>query len=188
MKKTVVIDVVGLTPELIGSHTPRIREFMQRGKLSTVEAAVPAVTTTAQSTYLTGVPPREHGIVGNGWYFQDEAEIKFWRQSNKLVQHRKLWEDLRDEDPSFTVANMFWWYNMYSSVDIAVTPRPMYPADGLKLPDIYTQPLDLRFELQEKLGAFPLFEFWGPNSSINSTQWIADATIDVDKRLSLIHI
>ncbi|MEO0332496.1 MAG: alkaline phosphatase family protein, partial [Bacteroidota bacterium] len=87
---------------------------------------------------------------------------------------------------------LFWWYNMYSSVDFAVTPRPLYPADGRKLPDIYTQPMGLRDRLQQELGQFPLFEFWGPNANINSTKWIAEAAKKVDEwhnpTLSLIYL
>ncbi|GAB4518442.1 MAG: alkaline phosphatase family protein [Anaerolineae bacterium] len=182
MQKTVVIDVVGLTPELIGEHTPHLQKFLNGGKMAAINPAIPAVTTTAQSNYLTGVHPAEHGIVANGWYFRDECEIKLWRQSNKLVQHRKIWDEAREINPSFTVANMFWWYNMYSSADYAVTPRPMYPSDGRKLPDIYSWPSNLRFELQQELGAFPLFNFWGPNSSIVSTQWIAKASMRITER------
>ncbi len=84
-------------------------------------------------------------------------------------------------DPSFTCANMFWWYNMYSSVDYSVTPRPQYRANGLKIPDCYSHPPELRDQLQEELGTFPLFDFWGPKTSIKSSQWIADAVKSVQK-------
>ena len=43
-----------------------------------------------------------------------------------------------ERDSAFTCANLFWWYNMATSVDIAVTPRPMYPTDGRKIPDCHT--------------------------------------------------
>jgi predicted AlkP superfamily pyrophosphatase or phosphodiesterase len=79
---------------------------------------------------------------------------------------------------------MFWWYNMYSTVDLSVTPRPMYPSDGRKLSDVYTFPAALRDELQRDLGQFPLFDFWGPATSIASSQWIADATCRVVERHS----
>jgi predicted AlkP superfamily pyrophosphatase or phosphodiesterase len=181
--KTVVINVVGLTPSLIGPATPHLRAFAERGGLATVRSVVPAVTCTVQSTYLTGGYPDRHGIVGNGWYFRDECEVKFWRQSNKLVQAPKVWEMARELDPSFTCANMFWWYNMYSSVAYAVTPRPMYPADGRKIPDVWSHPADLRPALQAKLGQFPLFEYWGPTASINSSRWIAESAKYVDLRL-----
>ncbi|HXE10529.1 MAG TPA: alkaline phosphatase family protein, partial [Bryobacteraceae bacterium] len=95
-------------------------------------------------------------------------------------------------DSTFTCANLFGWYNMYSSVNFSITPRPMYPADGRKLPDVYTKPENLRLEIQKALGTFPLFEFWGPMASINSTRLIADAAKFVDQRfrpaLSLVYL
>src|SRR2546421_114897 len=147
MRKLAIIDVVGLTSDLLGARTPFLAGWAARGKTAPIRAVTPAVTCTAQATYLTGVLPDAHGIVGNGWYFRDECEVKFWRQSNHLVQAPKIWEMARALDPSFTCANLFWWYNMYSAANYTVTPRPMYPADGRKLPDIYTQPAGLREEL-----------------------------------------
>lgn len=181
MRKTIVINVVGLTKRLIGEHTPRIKSFLDKGKQAVIAPVLPAVTCAAQSTYLTGKYPSEHGVVGNGWYFKDECEVKFWRQSNKLVQSEKLWDVLKKEDPTFTCANMFWWYNMYSSADYSVTPRPNYLADGRKIPDCYSHPAELRDTLQDALGTFPLFHFWGPKTTIKSSQWIADATLKTDE-------
>jgi predicted AlkP superfamily pyrophosphatase or phosphodiesterase len=192
MTKTVVINAVGLTSRLIGSNTPRLKAFADAGAVAKVNPPIPAVTTTVQSTYLTGTHPSEHGIVGNGWYFRDECDVKFWRQSNHLVQRPKIWEKARALDPHFTCANLFWWYNMYSSADYSVTPRPMYPADGRKIPDIYTHPADLRNALQGQLGQFPLFNFWGPATDIKATQWIAEAALRIDARhnptLTLIYL
>ncbi|MGB7160557.1 MAG: nucleotide pyrophosphatase/phosphodiesterase family protein [Tepidisphaeraceae bacterium] len=184
MHKTVVLNVVGLTRSLIGAHTPRLRELADRSNVATVGSVLPAVTTTVQSTYLTGTLPAEHGIVGNGWYFRDECEVRFWRQANALVQGPKVWDVARRLDPSFTCANLFWWYAMYASADYTVTPRPMYPADGRKLPDVWTNPAGLRDELQRELGQFPLFKFWGPATSIESTRWIADAARMVDRKFN----
>src|SRR5688572_26501043 len=185
MRKTLVINAVGLTPSLLGQHTPRLKAFADGGALANIGGGLPAVTTTVQSTYLTGAWPNQHGIVGNGWYFRDECEIKFWRQSNHLVQRPKIWEKAKRLDPSFTCANLFWWYAMYSHADYTVTPRPMYPADGRKLPDVWTNPPELRDALQRELGQFPLFKFWGPATSIESTRWIADAAIRVDRKHNL---
>ncbi|MEN2284029.1 nucleotide pyrophosphatase/phosphodiesterase family protein [Algoriphagus sp. SE2] len=181
MKKTVVIDVVALSQRLIGEHTPFLREWTSKGHMASINPVLPAVTTSAQTTYLTGKWPTEHGIVGNGWYFKDECEIKFWRQSNKLVQAKNIWDVAKEKNPDFTVSNMFWWYNMYSTADFQVTPRPLYPSDGRKLPDCHSHPMDLRDKLQEELGQFPLFSFWGPKTSIKSSQWIADASKKVDE-------
>ncbi len=192
MKKTVVIDVVGLSSSLIGVHTPFLKNYILNKNLSTIDPMLPAVTTAVQSTYITGKWPSEHGIVGNGWYDREDCEIKFWKQSNKLVHAEKIWERAKRLNPSFTCAKMFWWYNMYSSADFAVTPRPNYLADGRKLPDCYSHPAELRDKLQKELGQFPLFQFWGPGANIKSTQWIADASILTDQwhdpTLSLIYL
>ena len=191
MNKTVVIDVVGLTPKLLGSM-PKLSAWATQANVARIAPAFPAVTCTAQADYLTGRYPREHGIVGNGWYSREDCEVRFWRQSNKLVQAPKIWEAAKAADPSFTCANLFWWFNMYSAVDYSVTPRPMYLADGRKLPDIYTSPSSLREELQSNLGGFPLFDFWGPRASIRSTQWIAEASKHVERKfnptLTLIYL
>lgn len=184
MDKTIVLNVVGLTPKLIGEHTPFLANWQQKGKTTTIKPVLPAVTCTAQATYYTGENPDQHGIVANGWYFRDECEVKLWRQSNHLVQAPKIWDKARMLDPDFTCANLFGWYNMYSSVDYAVTPRPMYPADGRKFPDIYTEPMDLRAWLTAELGEFPLFNFWGPNTSVKASQWIADSAKLIESKYS----
>lgn len=192
MKKTVVIDIVGLSSSLIGDHTPFLKAYIAKNHLQSIKPMLPAVTTAVQSTYVTGKWPADHGIVGNGWYDKDECEIKFWKQSGKLVKAETLWEAARKKDPSFTVSKMFWWYNMYSDADFSVTPRPNYLADGRKMPDCYSYPASLRDELQEALGQFPLFKFWGPGADITSTKWIADASIYTDKKydptLTLIYL
>ncbi len=174
MHRTVVLLVVGLTGDLLGDATPNLRALAREGCARPLEPVLPAVTCSVQSTFTTGLLPRDHGCVANGWYFRDLGEVWLWRQSNRLVAGEKIWEAAARRDPAFTCANLFWWYNMYSAATYAVTPRPMYPADGRKLPDIYTEPPELRAELQGRLGSFPLFNFWGPGADIASSRWIAD--------------
>ncbi len=175
MTPTLVLLVVALSPRLLGAHTPRLAAFAREGGLRPLSTVVPAVTCTVQSTLLTGLLPRDHGAVANGWYFRDLAEVRLWRQSNRLVAGEKIWEAGKRRDPAFTAANLFWWYNMYSSVDVSATPRPIYLADGRKIPDHYTEPPELHDELDRLCGPFPLFRFWGPGADIASSRWIARA-------------
>jgi len=175
MPSLLVLDVVGLTPAHLGPSTPHLTALAREGFVAELRPVLPAVTCTVQSTFLTGLLPRDHGIVANGWCFRELAEVWLWRQSNRLVSGEKVWERARRHRPGLTTAKLFWWYNMGSSAEIAVTPRPAYFADGRKLPDIYTQPASLRRELQDELGPFPLFRFWGPGADIASTDWIGRA-------------
>jgi len=192
MKRTAVINIVGLTPSLIGPHTPNISAYAERHAVRAIRPAFPAVTCTAQSNYLTGAAPEAHGIVGNGWYDREFAEHRCWKQSNHIVRQPKIWEVLKAQDPSFTCAKLFWWYNMYAAVDYSITPRPMYPADGKKVFDIYTQPMDLREAIKQDLGEFPFPYFWGPMAGIQSSEWIARSAEWVEQRhaptLSLIYL
>ena len=200
VQRLAVINVVGLTESLFGEHTPRLADFRQRGALAHIAPAFPAVTCTAQSNYLTGATPSQHGIVGNGWYNRELSEVHFWKQSNHLVQSPKLWDALRTSTPGprtknpapFASANCFWWFNMYSTADYSVTPRPMYPADGRKIFDIYTQPGPIRHEIKKDLGEFPFFGFWGPAAGIKTpqgaadcaTRWIAESAKWIENKYS----
>jgi predicted AlkP superfamily pyrophosphatase or phosphodiesterase len=192
MHPVIVLNVAGLTPQLLRSHMPNLASLAARSGMQPLQAILPAVTCSAQSTMLTGLTPADHGIVGNGWYFRDLGETFLWRQSNRLVQGEKVWDAAKKRDPSFTCANLFWWYAMHTRADISVTPRPMYLADGRKLPDCYTAPSDLRDELIRQLGPFPLFRFWGPATSIESSRWITDATLYVRRHyaptLTLVYL
>lgn len=189
--KLVVINVVGLRRQDL-DLAPRLRAVADSGFGAAMTTVFPAVTCTVQATWLTGGLPRDHGIVGNGWYFRDQAEVWFWRQSNRLVQGEKLYETAATANRGFTCAKLFWWYNMYARVSWSVTPRPEYHADGLKMPGLYSEPPALQRELQDRHGAFPFFHFWGPRADILSSRWIADAAIDVlarhDPTLTLVYL
>lgn len=172
-----VLNIVGLSPSLLGDWTPRLREFARSsGGVRLLRPPLPAVTCSSQASMLTGSSVRDHGIVGNGWFDRELQEVHFWKQSNRLVRGEKVWETARRRDSSLTCANLFWWFNMGSTADFSVTPRPLYLADGRKVPDCYSHPSDLRDTLQRSLGPFPLFRFWGPGADIRSTDWIAAAT------------
>jgi predicted AlkP superfamily pyrophosphatase or phosphodiesterase len=192
LKSTLAMIVVGLTPRHLGTLTPRLSALARAGAMAPLRTVTPAVTCSVQASFMTGLAPRDHGIVGNGWLFRDQMEVMLWRQSNRLVGGEKIWEAGKRRDPAFTCANMFWWYNMASSHDFGATPRPIYKADGRKLPDCYTVPDGLRDRLTERLGPFPLFQFWGPATTIASTRWIAEATRIVmaenDPTLTLVYL
>jgi predicted AlkP superfamily pyrophosphatase or phosphodiesterase len=182
MNRVAVLNVVALSPNLIGEHTPAIAALAERsGGVRTMTTTTPAVTTTVQTSMLTGATVSEHGIVANGWYDRTEGQVKFWKQSNRLVEAEPVWKTARQRDPGFTCANVCWWYAMNSEVDVYVTPRPIYRANGRKVPDCLTRPGELRDQLQAKHGTFPLFKFWGPGASIESTRWIVDAALDVEE-------
>ncbi len=188
-----VLNVVGLSArDLASGVMPRIAARAVKGSVARVRPAFPAVTCTAQSDYLTGRRPSEHGIVGNGWYDRTLSEVHFWKQSNRAVLAPKVWHDLHARNPKLKVANLFWWYNMGTDADIAVTPRPIYKADGGKIFDIASYPQRLKPALKAALGEFPFPSFWGPRAGLPSSRWIADCARWIEEHerpdLSLVYL
>ncbi len=180
---------VGLRQKDI-SVLPSLQSLRDGGSASSITPTLPAVTTSIQATYLTGETPAQHGIVGNGWYHRDTREIRFWLQSRSLVEKPTLIDRLQKD--GFNVANLFWWYNMGSGARWSLTPRPEYPADGRKIPSVYGEPADLPVKMQQELGTFPLFDFWGPRAGITSTRWIVDSALKIaseeDPDLLLVYL
>jgi predicted AlkP superfamily pyrophosphatase or phosphodiesterase len=187
-----VLNIVGLSESLLGPHMPGLTAFAGKHGRQSYAPEFPAVTCTAQSSILTGAPVSSHGIVGNGWYDRESAETRFWKQSNHLVHGEKIWDTLRREIPGFTCAKLFWWYNMHSTADFSITPRPLYPADGRKVFDVHTQPMLMRDALKRDLGEFPFPAFWGPAAGIASSEWIAASAKWVEEKhsptLSLVYL
>ena len=141
MRRTLVILVVGLAPDLVGAHTPNLAALAKRGALRPLNTVTPAVTCTVQSTLATGLPPSGHGAVANGWYFRDLREVLLWRQPNNLVEGEKIWDAGKARDPGFTCAKMFWWYNMYASADWTDDTAPDVPQPtGARSPITTPQP------------------------------------------------
>ncbi|HCN44517.1 MAG TPA: alkaline phosphatase family protein [Pseudomonas sp.] len=176
-KPLLLINVVGLTPSLLGEATPHINGLLKTAKMASLEPSFPAVTSTVQASILTGQPPSAHGIVGNGWYFRDQAEVRFWLQPNALIQGEKVWETLKRELPGFRCSQLFWWYNMYADVDASITPRPHYPADGRKQFGLYSSPPGLHEQIEAQIGEFPFHGFWGPAAGIAASRWIVDCAL-----------
>ena len=178
----VVINAVGLTPRLL-ELAPRLQALAQIGWSRPVREVVPAVTCATQASILTGQAPSGHGIVGNGWFFRETGEVRFWQQSNRLIEAEPLYVTARKraeaKGRSFKVAQLFWWFNQGASVDLSVTPKPYYAADGNKAFGISGTPDGLTDRLEAELGTFPFHTFWGPGAGLACTPWIARSAASV---------
>jgi predicted AlkP superfamily pyrophosphatase or phosphodiesterase len=182
MPPIVLVNAVGLTPRLL-PHAPRLNALAMAGWMRGLHELLPAVTCAAQATMLTGKTPQQHGIVGNGWLWRDTCEVRFWQQSNRLIQAEPLYVTARQRaqarGKTFRVAQLFWWFNQGAAVDMSVTPKPHYGADGNKVFGITGTPAGLSERLEQRLGPFPFQTFWGPMAGLPCTQWIARCAADV---------
>jgi predicted AlkP superfamily pyrophosphatase or phosphodiesterase len=191
LRNLIVINMVGMTTALL-EHAPNLRRITEGGACAPMSSILPAVTCSVQASLLTGLSPQDHGAVGNGWMDPASREVALWRQANTLVSGEKLYETVKRLNPNAITAKLFWWWNMGAAVDLSITPRPHYPADGRKIVDTYASPSSYGEDLKERLGDFPFFDFWGPRSGLPSSRWIADAAIQTLERhtpaLSLVYL
>jgi predicted AlkP superfamily pyrophosphatase or phosphodiesterase len=195
MQPLVLINAVGLTQRLL-PHAPRLHALAKAGWCVPLREVIPAVTCTAQAAILTGKPVSQHGIVGNGWFYRDTGDIRFWQQSNRLLQAEPIYDTARrlavKRRRSFSCAKVFWWFNQGAHVEISVTPKPHYAADGNKTFAITGTPAELLPVLEQRLGPFPFPSFWGPRAGLAATQWIAkcaaEAITESQADLTLVYL
>lgn len=186
MQPLVILNTVGLTSRLL-PLAPRLHALAQAQWSRPLGEVLPAVTCTAQASMLTGKLPQEHGIVGNGWLYKDTMEVRFWQQSNRLIQAEPVYKTLALR--GVHTAKIFWWFNQGADVRLAVTPKPHYGADGSKAFDVQSYPANWAGKVIPRIGSFPFPSFWGPMAGLASTQWIAqcaaEAIVEDDKFLNL---
>jgi predicted AlkP superfamily pyrophosphatase or phosphodiesterase len=174
MKRTLVINCAALSPAYLADPavTPHLCRLAAKGRAMRLMPSFPAVTCSVQASIVTGRPPSGHGIVANGLFLRDLAEVRFWEQPASLVQSPPQWTR-QTQRPR--VAMLFWQNALGADVDCMLTPKPLHGESGLVI-DCYGRPAGLYAELRDRLGEFPLHHYWGPMAGIASSRWIADAT------------
>ena len=179
MQPLVLINAVGLTPRLL-AHAPRLKAVAAAGWQADMPEVLPAVTCTAQATLLTGELPNEHGVVANGWLFRDTNEVRFWQQSNRLIQAEPLYATARRRAQERGRA--------FKSREAVLVVQPGggrgHQRDARSRTTRWTatrrsaspaRRRRSRMSLERRLGPFPFPAFWGPMAGLPCTQWIAAA-------------
>ena len=209
-KMIVVLNIVGLSPHFIETKSnviPNIVSLSKSGAYRKMTPSFPAVTCSAQATLLSGKPPRDHGIVGNGFFNRRTMRTEFWAQESTLVSGPRIWDIMRMRDPKAKVAVLFWQNSKYIDADIVVTPSPLHTDTGMtewcysKPADYYSAavsdkgtlqptivgsnslPLKLPYyeKLTKEIGEFKLMTYWGPMAGEPASRWISQAGLSTIK-------
>ena len=161
MRKLAIVNVAALSPrEVTLENTPNFWNLAQKGSMNALEAPEPALTCPSHATMITGLPPVEHGVIGNGWYDREQAKVLNWGRSDNLVAGEKIWEALSRRSPKSRTANLFWRYCTHAKCALTMTERPTYFSNGRKGADVYASDYKFKQLCIDRLGAFPFFHFW----------------------------
>lgn len=177
----ILLSVPGLRSQDL-THMPRLRALTEMGDCAELVPSFPGVTCCVQANMTTGVPPSEHGVVANGFYFRDEERCEMWIAPNSCIQKPQLWDIMHNHDSRLTAAAWFPLHSVECGADVVCWPAPKHNPDGSESLWCYSKPAPLYAELLETLGHFPLQHFWGPFANIKSTEWIVSSAIPVAER------
>ena len=175
MKKLIVLDIVGLSKKQYAEIKPQnISKILEKGSVSSFKPSFPAVTCSVQASIFSGTYPSEHGIISNGYYDEILKSISFWEQSSNLVNSPRIWDSLKKTTPEFTSGLLFLQNSLYSNSDVIITPKPIH-LDNKMIMWCYSKPENFYEKISESIGTFDLKSYWGPLSSIQSSNWIINS-------------
>jgi len=177
----VLISIPGLRAADL-SHLPRLSALASGGAVVPLVPSFPCVTCPVQATLTTGVGPEQHGVIANGFYWRDTGEVEMWTAWNEKVSAPQIWDRLHEHDASLTSAAWFPLLIKGAGADFICTPAPIHNPDGSESLWCYTRPTEMYGELRDRLGHFPLMNFWGPLANIKSTDWIVDSAVIAAER------
>jgi predicted AlkP superfamily pyrophosphatase or phosphodiesterase len=173
-KYIVVLDIVGLDISHVSSGLiPTISDLAGIGECGYLKPVFPSVTSTVQSSVLSGKYPNQHGIISNGLYDRENYQVSFWEQSSKLVKSERIWDILKKKNNDLKTSILFWQNTMFANSEFVITPRPIHLENGQMDMWCYSRPPDYYEEVSNIIGEFDLYSYWGPFASFKSTEWIS---------------
>ena len=182
MKKLIVLDIVGLSKKQFEKLKPKnISKILENGSYGSFEPSFPAVTCSVQASIFSGTYPSEHGIISNGYYDDLFKKISFWEQPTNLVKKPRIWDLLKKNEPNFFTALLFLQNSLYANSNVVLTPKPLHLENKMVM-WCYSKPENFYEKITESLGNFDLKSYWGPFSSLKSSNWIINsAKITIQK-------
>lgn len=153
-------------------------DFWNKLETQKINTVFPAVTCPVQASFRTALPPSEHGMIANGFFDRELKKPFFWEQASTLYQGKRIWEDFRKSGNS--VGQICWQQAIGNDSDLILTPAPIHKHHGGMIQDFYARPAGLYNHLCNKQGkTFNLHSYWGPFTSSASTEWIANAAVEL---------
>ena len=175
MKKLIILDIVGLSKDQFEKiKLKNIARILGNGSFSSFEPSFPAVTCSVQASIFSGTYPSEHGIISNGYFDKISKQISFWEQPSDLVQKPRIWDVLKSKDQNFSTGLLFLQNSLYANSDVIITPKPIH-LDQKMIMWCYSKPENFYEEISKQLGDFDLKSYWGPFTSLKSSEWIINS-------------
>jgi predicted AlkP superfamily pyrophosphatase or phosphodiesterase len=132
-----------VTPGGLGS----LERLTSRGSMTSAVPPFPGLASSAFASLMTGLEPREHGLIGNVFLDRVAQNVVTVPLPDSAVLGRKLWHMAREERPDARV--MLWFTPDTRGADVDL----MAWVDRPRL--LHTAPESLQERLETALGPFP---------------------------------
>jgi predicted AlkP superfamily pyrophosphatase or phosphodiesterase len=176
VRNLVLLSIPGLREKDV-AVMKNLRELTAGGEIANLIPGFPCVTCPVQATMTTGRRPREHGVVANGFYWRDRRRVEMWTSPDDCIESPQIWDLLAHHSAGLTSAVWFPLHSKGCEADYVCTPAPIHNPDGSESLWCYTRPTELYGTLRDRLGHFPLHNYWGPMAGIKGTAWIVDSAV-----------
>ena len=177
MQKPVILLSIPALREKDVAVMRHLRSVTAGGEIAELTPHFPCVTCPAQANMTTGCVSAEHGVVANGIYWRDQRKVEMWTAPNDCIERPQIWDLLSHHGRGFTSAVWFPLHSKGCEADYVCTPAPVHNPDGSESLWCYTRPTELYGTLRDRLGHFPLMNYWGPMANVKATAWIADSAV-----------
>lgn len=174
--KLLIVEAAALGYQFWGKNA-RL-EFWKKLETKAIDTVFPALTCPVQASFRTASEPSSHGMIANGFFDREIRKTFFWEQSSSLFEGPRIWDEFRKKGGS--VGQLCWQQSIGPESDMILTPAPIHKHNGGMIQDFYSKPAPLYKNLCRRTGKkFNLFSYWGPFTSIASTNWICNAACDM---------
>ena len=114
-------------------------------------------------------------MVANGLYWRERRQVEMWTAPNDCIERPQIWDLLSHHGRGLSSAVWFPLHSKGCEADYVCTPAPIHNPDGSESLWCYTRPTELYGTLRDRLGHFPLMNYWGPMADVKASR--------VDRRL-----
>jgi hypothetical protein len=177
MSKPVILLSIPALREKDVATMRHLRSLVAGGEIAELAPSFPCVTCPVQANMTTGRLPAEHGIVANGFYWREKHQVEMWTGANDCVGQPQIWDLLSHHGRGLTSAVWFPLHSKGCEADYVCTPAPIHNPDSSESLWCYTRPMEFYGTLRDRLGHFPLMNYWGPMAGRPATAWIADSAL-----------
>lgn len=152
MTKLLLIGLDGTTWTVLdrmiqGGHMPFLESLKQRSRCGVLLSTEPPITPSAWTSFMTGLPPEEHGVYGFRDFRMEDSRLTYGLNNSANIRHRSIWQVLSENGKQVCVLNLPLTYPPFEVNGYLVSGFPSPSGRDSQ----YTYPVSLKTEIEAQI-------------------------------------